>query len=210
MQGLIGKKIGMTQMFLAADGKKVPITVIQTGSNVVHQVKTVAVDGYSAVQLGFDLVSEKKVTKPLAGHFKKHSSVPTRVIKEFDLDSAEEKLEAGQKIGVEVFENIKFVNVVGVTKGRGFSGGIKRHNFQRGRETHGSKAHRQRGSSGANTSPGSVKKGLKMEGQYGNTQRTVKNLEVVALDKEAGLVMVKGAVPGANKGIVYINKIVSK
>jgi large subunit ribosomal protein L3 len=210
MQGLIGKKIGMTQMFSADAGKKIPITVIQAGANVVHQIKTVKTDGYSAVQLGFETVAEKRVTKPLAGHFKKHASIPTRIIKEFDLDSAEEKLEAGQKIGVEVFENVKYVNVVGVTKGRGFSGGIKRHNFQRGRETHGSKAHRQRGSSGANTSPGSVKKGLKMEGQYGNTQQTIRNLEVIALDKEAGLVMVKGAIPGPNKGIVYINKIVSK
>jgi large subunit ribosomal protein L3 len=210
MQGIIGKKIGMTQMFSKDKGKNIPITVIQAGTNVVHQVKTTENDGYSAVQLGFDLVAEKKVTKPLLGHFKKHNSVPTRVIREFELDSAEEKLTPGQKIGVEVLENVKFVNVVGVTKGRGFSGGIKRYNFHRGPAAHGSKSIRVRGSSGANTSPGSVKKGLKMEGHYGAAQRTIRNLEIVAIDKEAGLVMIKGAVPGPNKGIVYINKIVSK
>jgi large subunit ribosomal protein L3 len=210
MQGIIGKKIGMTQMFSKDKGKNIPITVIQAGTNVVHQVKTTENDGYSAVQLGFDLVAEKKVTKPLLGHFKKHNSVPTRIIREFELDSAEEKLTPGQKIGVEVLENVKFVNVVGVTKGRGFSGGIKRHNFHRGPSAHGSKSIRVRGSSGANTTPGSVKKGLKMEGHYGAAQRTIRNLEIVAIDKEAGLVMIKGAVPGPNKGIVYINKIVSK
>jgi large subunit ribosomal protein L3 len=210
MQGIIGRKIGMTQIFSQDTGKVTPITLIQTGTNVVHQVKTVAIDGYSAVQLGFNVVADKKVNKPLAGHFKKHNSTPTSIIKEFQLDSPEEKVEAGQKFGVEVFENIKFVNVVGVTKGRGFSGGIKRHNFQRGRESHGSKAHRQRGSSGANTTPGHVWKGLRMEGQYGNEQVTVRNLEVMGIDKDAGLVMIKGAVPGPNKGIVFINKIVKK
>lgn len=210
MQGIIGKKIGMTQMFSQEAGKRIPITVILAGENIVQQIKTVEHDGYSAVQLGFDVVAEKKLTKPQVGHFKKLNSVPTRFVKEFDLDSADEKLEPGQKIGVEAFENVKYVNVVGVTKGRGFSGGIKRHNFHRGPAAHGSKSIRVRGSSGANTSPGSVKKGLKMEGQYGNTQRTIRNLEVIALDKEAGLVMLKGAIPGPNKGIVYISKIVTK
>jgi large subunit ribosomal protein L3 len=210
MQGIIGKKIGMTQVFAADTGRYVPVTVIQAGTNVVHQVKTVEADGYRAVQLGFDVVSDKKITKPLAGHFKKHNSTPTRVIKEFDLDSPEESVTPGQKIGVEVLENVKFVNVVGVSKGRGFTGGIKRHNFQRGRETHGSKSHRIRGSSGSNTTPGHVWKGLRMEGHYGNEQVTVRNLEVVALDKEAGLVLIRGAVPGPNKGIVFINKVIKK
>jgi large subunit ribosomal protein L3 len=210
MQGIIGKKIGMTQMFSQDSGRYIPITVIQAGSNVVHQVKTVAIDGYNAVQLGFDIVSDKKVNKPLAGHFKKHNSTPTRVIREFKLDSAEEKVTPGQKIGLEVLDNVKFVNVIGTSKGRGFAGGIKRHNFQRGRETHGCKAHRIRGSSGANTTPGHVWKGLRMEGHYGNAQVTTRNLEVVALDKEAGLVMIKGAVPGPNRGIVFISKIAKK
>jgi large subunit ribosomal protein L3 len=210
MQGIIGRKIGMTKMFSKDVGKSVPITVVEAGTNVVHQIKTQENDGYSAVQLGFDLVAEKKVTKPLLGHFKKNNSSPTRVIREFKLDSAEEKLTPGQKVGVEVLENVKYVDVVGTTKGRGFSGGIKRHNFHRGPAAHGSKSIRVRGSSGANTSPGSVKKGLKMEGHYGAAQRTIRNLEVMALDKEAGLVMIKGAIPGPNKGIVYISKIMKK
>jgi large subunit ribosomal protein L3 len=210
MQGIIGKKIGMTQMFSQDSGKYIPITVIQADANVVHQVKTVENDGYSAVQLGFDIVSDKKVNKPLAGHFKKHNSTPTRVIKEFKLDSAEEKVTPGQKIGLEVLENVKFVNVVGTIKGRGFTGGIKRHNFQRGPKAHGSKSIRIRGSSGSNTTPGHVLKGLRMEGHYGNAQVTTRNLEVVALDKEAGLVIIKGAVPGPNRGIVFISKIVKK
>jgi large subunit ribosomal protein L3 len=210
MQGIIGRKIGMTKMFSKDVGKSVPITVVEAGANVVHQIKTQENDGYSAVQLGFDLVAEKKVTKPLLGHFKKNNSSPTRVVKEFKLDSADEKLTPGQKVGVEVLENVKYVDVVGTTKGRGFSGGIKRHNFHRGPAAHGSKSIRVRGSSGANTSPGSVKKGLKMEGHYGAAQRTIRNLEVMALDKEAGLVMIKGAIPGPNKGIVYISKIMKK
>ncbi|HUI93726.1 MAG TPA: 50S ribosomal protein L3 [Chitinivibrionales bacterium] len=210
MQGIIGKKIGMTQMFSKDTGKFIPITVIQAEGNVVHQVKTMENDGYSAVQLGYDVVSDKKVNKPLAGHFKKHNSTPTRVIKEFKLDSAEEKLTPGQKIGLEVLENVKFVNVVGTSKGRGFTGTIKRYNFHRGPAAHGSKSIRVRGSSGANTTPGHVLKGLRMEGHYGNAQVTTRNLEVMALDKEAGLVMLKGAVPGPNRGIVFISKVVKK
>ena len=210
MQGIIGKKIGMTQMFSKDSGKYIPITVIQAEVNVVHQVKTVENDGYSAVQLGYDIVSDKKVNRPLAGHFKKHNSTPTRIIREFKLDSAEEKVTPGQKIGVEVLENVKYVNVIGTSKGRGFTGGIKRYNFQRGPAAHGSKSIRVRGSSGSNTTPGHVLKGLRMEGHYGNAQVTTRNLEVVALDKEAGLVMLKGAVPGPNRGIVFISKIVKK
>lgn len=210
MQGIIGKKIGMTKMFSNKEGKSVPITVIEAGANVVHQIKTKEIDGYSAVQLGFDLIAEKKVNKPLLGHFKKNNSSPTRFIREFKLDSADEKLTPGQKVGVEVLDNVKFVNVVGTTKGRGFTGTIKRYSFHRGPAGHGSKSIRVRGSSGANTTPGSVKKGLRMEGHYGAAQRTIRNLEVMAIDKEAGLVMIKGAVPGPNKGIVYISKIVKK
>lgn len=209
MQGLIGKKIGMTRMFNQQSGRVIPITVIEARANVVHQVKTVENDGYSAVQLGFDVYSEKKVNKPMLGHFKKHNSVPTRVVKEFKLDSPSEKVEPGQKMGVEVLENVKYVDVTGTMKGRGFAGGIKRHNFQRGPEAHGSKHHRIRGSLGSNTTPGRVLPGKRMEGHYGASQVTLKNLEVVALDKEAGLVMVKGAVPGPNKGIVFVKKTIA-
>jgi large subunit ribosomal protein L3 len=210
MQGLIGKKIGMTQIFNKDSGEVIPVTIIQTGTNVICQVKNPEKDGYRAVQLGFEVRSDKRMTKPLLGHFKKHNAVPTRIVKEFNLDNTEEQLTPGQTVGVEVFENIKFVDVTGICKGRGFSGGIKRHNFKRGRETHGCKAHRQRGSSGSNTTPGRVVPGLRMEGQYGNTQVTTKNLLLVGVDKEAGLVLIRGAVPGPSKGIVYIKKNLTK
>lgn len=205
MQGLIGKKIGMTRMF-NEDGKAVGVTVILAGNNVVHQVKTSEKDGYSAVQLGFDEVSEKRVTKPLSGHFKKNGGVISRVVKEFKLDSAEESLKPGQRVGVEILENTKFVDVTGISKGRGHAGTIKKYNFRRGRESHGNTNVRERGSAGANTYPARIFPGLKMSGQYGNAQRTVRNLEVVGLDKEAGLVFVKGAVPGRASGYVYIKK----
>jgi len=210
MQGIIGRKIGMTQMFVKDSGKVVPVTVIKADNNVVHQIKTKERDGYSAVQLGFEILPEKKVNKPLMGHFKKHNSVPTRVIKEFKLDSPEEKLTEGQKIGLEIFENVKYVDISGISKGRGFTGCTKRHNFKRGPESHGSKSIRVRGSSGANTSPGHVFKGLRMEGQYGNSKVTMKNLELVSVDKDLGVLMVKGAVPGPNKGIVFIKKVKTK
>mgnify|MGYP001586931004 FL=1 len=206
MQGLIGKKIGMTQIFNKDSGEVVPITIIQTGTNVVCQVKNPEKDGYRAVQLGFEVRPDKKMTKPLLGHFKKHNAAPTRVIKEFKLDKADEQLTPGQTVGVEVFDNVTFVDVTGLSKGRGFSGCIKRHNFHRGRETHGCQAHRIRGSSGSNTTPGRVFPGLRMEGQYGASQVTIKNLRLVGIDKEAGLVLIRGAVPGPSKGVVYIKK----
>ncbi len=205
MQGLIGKKIGMTRIFSDA-GRSVAVTVIQAGNNVIHQLKTKEKDGYSAVQLGFDDLAEKKVTKAIIGHCKKNGSVPTYIVKEFKLDSVDEQLKSGQRVGVEVLENVKFVNVVGISKGRGHAGTIKRWNFQRGRESHGNTNVRERGSSGANTYPARVMPGLKMSGQMGNEQVTVRNLEVVGLDKEAGLLFVKGAVPGRNKGYLYIKK----
>lgn len=205
MQGLIGKKVGMTRIFNDA-GRAVAVTVIQVGNNTVQQIKSLEKDGYSAVQLGFGETTENRVTKPLLGHFKKHESVPTKLIKEFKLDSAEEVLKPGQKVGVEILENIKFVDVAGVSKGRGHAGTIKRYNFQRGRESHGNTNVRERGSSGANTYPARVFPGLKMSGHMGSEQVTTKKLEVISLDKEAGLVFVKGAVPGPNSGYVYVMK----
>jgi large subunit ribosomal protein L3 len=205
MQGLIGKKVGMTRIF-NDDGKSISVTIIQTLKNVVHQVKTLEKDGYSAVQLGFGAVAETKVTKPRLGHFKKCGSVPTTMIKEFKLDSADEKIEPGSSVGVEILENSKHVDVIGVSKGRGFAGTIKRHHFMRGRETHGSGCTRERGSMGSNTYPAHVWPGLRMSGHMGSGQVTAKNLEVVGLDKDAGLVFLKGAVPGPTKGIVVIRK----
>ncbi len=209
MQGLIGKKVGMTRIFNDA-GKSIGVTVILAANNVVHQIKSLEKDGYTAVQLGFDEKSEKRVSKPLLGHFKKHESVPTKIIREFKLDSADEVLKPGQKIGVEILENVKFVNVSGISKGRGHAGTIKRYNFQRGRESHGNTNVRERGSAGANTYPARVLPGLKMSGQMGNQKVTIRNLEIVALDKEAGLVFVKGSVPGPNKGYLFLTKNGSK
>ena len=206
MQGLIGRKIGMTQIFNKEAGTITPISVVQTGVNVVCQVKNVEKDGYRAVQLGFETSPDKKMNKALLGHFKKHNAAPSRIVKEFKLDTADEQLTPGQTVGVEVFDNVVRVDVTGTSKGRGFAGGIKRYNFHRGRETHGSKSHRVRGSSGSNTTPGRVFPGLQMEGHYGGGQVTMRNLEVAGVDKEAGIVLIKGSIPGPNKGIVFIKK----
>lgn len=208
MQGLIGKKIGMTRLF-DEEGRTVAVTVINAGGNVVHQVKTKEKDGYAAVQLGFEEIKEKNVTKPLLGHFKSNGKTVTRIVKEFDLDVNEE-IQPGQIIGVELFENIKYVDVAGISKGRGYAGTIKRYNFQRGRETHGNTNVREHGSIGQNSYPSRVFPGLKMSGHYGSAQVTMKRLEVMGIDKEKGLVFIKGSVPGANKGIVYIKKNGSK
>ncbi|MDG5813745.1 50S ribosomal protein L3 [Chitinispirillales bacterium ANBcel5] len=205
MQGLIGRKIGMTRIFNDS-GRVVAVTVIQAGNNVVHQVKKAEKDGYNAVQLGFDQVAEQKVTKPLLGHFKKHNSSPTRVVREFALESAQEELKPGQQVGVEILEDSKYVDVEGVSKGRGHAGTIKKYNFQRGRETHGNTNVRERGSNGAGTYPARIFPGLRMSGHYGACAVTTKRLEVVGIDKEAGLVYIKGSVPGRNKGIVYLYK----
>lgn len=206
MQGLIGRKIGMTRMFEKDTGRAFAVTVIQAANNVVHQVKTMEKDGYNAVQLGFGPVAEKRVTKPLLGHCKKHGSAPTRITKEFPLDSADEKVQPGTIVGVELFEKVKIVDVIGVSKGRGFAGTIKRHHFMRGRESHGTGCTRERGSMGSNTFPAHVWKGLRMSGHLGAAQVTAKNVELAGVDKEAGLVFVKGAVPGPNRGILFIRK----
>jgi large subunit ribosomal protein L3 len=200
----------MTRIFNET-GRVVGVTVILAGNNVVEQVKTVDNDGYSAVQLGFGEVAEKRVRKPQAGHFKKLGSAPMKVLKEFELDcDADKELKPGQAIGVEVFEGVKFVNVTGVSKGRGHAGTIKKYNFQRGRESHGNTNHRERGSSGAGSYPARVIPGLKMSGHMGACQVTTRRLEVVGVDKEAGLVFVKGSVPGCRTGIVYLKKFIEK
>jgi large subunit ribosomal protein L3 len=205
MQCLLGKKIGMTRVFDEA-GKSIAVTVIQADHNVIHQVKTKENDGYRAVQMGFEEIAEKKVNKPRLGHFKKLGTAPTRVVRECRLDDTEEECAAGQRVGVEVFEKVKFVDVTGTTKGRGHAGTIKRYNFERGRETHGNTNVRERGSVGANTYPARVFPGLKMSGHYGNERVTIKRLEIVAIDKENSLVFLRGAVPGRNQGIVIIRK----
>jgi large subunit ribosomal protein L3 len=204
MQGIIGKKVGMTRMFDKETGKTVAVTVIQTGTNIVHQVKLQDKDGYSAAQLGYDPIAEEDLIKPKAGHFKKLGTTPTRVIKEFAI-SAGEEVKPGDKIGVEIFEGVKLIDVVGTSIGRGFAGTIKRYSFHRGRVTHGGKHVRERGSMGAGTFPARVFPGLRMAGHYGNHRVTVRNIEIVGLNKEDGLVYLKGAVPG-KRNIVYLVK----
>jgi len=210
MQGLIGKKIGMMRIFDKESGEVVPVSVIQTGTNVVQQLKTPDRDGYAAAQLGFEAVNEKRVTKPRLGHMKKHGGVATRVTKEFRLEATDAELKSGERLGVELFDGVRYVDVVGVSKGRGFTGTIKRYSFQRGRETHGNTHHRERGSVGANTYPAKVFPGLRMAGQHGNRQSTAKGLTLVAIDKDAGLLLVRGAIPGPTKGIVFVKKNLHK
>lgn len=210
MQGLIGRKIGMTRIFDNATGVATPVTIVKIGENIVQQLKTVENDGYAAVQIGFDVVSEKKANKAELGHFKKHNSAPTRVTKEFDLDRADEVLEPGQKLTVEYFETVLYVDVVGWMKGRGFAGTIKKYNFRRGRETHGNSNLRERGSLGAGTYPARVFPGLKMAGHWGNERVTIKGIKVVGIDKENGLMFLKGGIPGKNTGVVYVKRSVSK
>lgn len=206
MQGIIGKKISMTRIFNEESGEVIPVTIVQIGTNIVQQVKTAERDGYRAVQLGFDICSEKKVSKPLRGHFKKHNSEPTRVTREWQCDSPDEAVEPGQRVGTEILDDVRYVDVIGIAKGRGFTGTVKRYGFHIGRMTHGNMNKRARGSLGAGTFPARVFPGLKMAGQHGNEQVTVKGVEVVGLDKDAGLVYLKGSIPGRKKGIVLLRK----
>jgi large subunit ribosomal protein L3 len=193
VEGILGKKIGMTQIF-EEDGTAVPVTVIDTAQNVVVQVKTKDSDGYEAVQLGYG--ERKHITKALKGHMKGEKYL---VLREF---KAEAGVEVGEKVGCEIFEVGDLVDVSGTTKGRGFAGVMKRHGFHGGPKTHGqSDRPRSPGSIGAGTSPGRVIKGMKMGGHMGTGQATVKSLKVVRADTKKGVLMVRGAVPG-NEGIV--------
>ncbi len=210
MQGIMGRKIGMTRIFNEETGQTVPVTIVKTGTNTVQQIKTIDNDGYQSVQLGFEFCSENKISKPLQGHLKKHKAEPTKYIKEFKLDSPDEKLECGQKVGPELFNEVRYLNVTGISKGRGFTGTVKRYGFHIGRMTHGNMNKRARGSLGAGTYPARVFPGVKMAGQHGNRGVTIRGVEVVGLDPESGLVYLKGSIPGKNKGIVYLEKNLSK
>lgn len=203
--GLIGKKIGMTQIF-NEQGRVVPVTVIEAGPCYIVQKKESEKDGYNAIQIGFDK-KERSVRKPEAGHFKASAKGVFRRLKEFRV--SEEELSGhnlGDEISVSIFTPGEKVKVTGRTKGRGFAGVIKRWNFAGGRATHGSKFHRGTGSIGQCVNPGKVFKNKKMPGQYGNEQITVKGLEVVKVSPDQNILMVKGAVPGAPGGLVYIKK----
>ena len=206
-KAIIGRKLGMTQLF-SADGKVIPVTVIEAGPCPVVQVKTLERDGYAAVKLGFDEVAEKELNKPEVGLFKKIGVTPRKVLKEFKLDDAA-SYTVGSVIECDAFAAGDKIDVSGVSKGHGFTGVIKRWNNQRLKETHGvGPVHREVGSMGANSSPSRVFKNKKMAGQYGHENVTVLNLEVVKVDKERNAILVKGAVPGPVKGIVCLRNSV--
>jgi large subunit ribosomal protein L3 len=206
VNGIIGKKVGMTQLF-APDGSVTPVTVIKAGPCIVVQKKTVNVDGYNAVQLGF--VEEKpprRVNKPTEGHFKRAGVPPTRVLREVRVEASEEATNVGDKILVDMFNPNDLVDVIGKSKGRGFAGFIKRHGFSGGRATHGSMFHRAPGSIGQSAYPSRVIKGTKMAGHMGDERKSIRNLRVVAVDTENNLLMIRGAVPGPNGAYVLIKK----
>ena len=204
MPGLIGKKIGMTSVF-SADGKNIPCTVIEVGPCVVTQIKTAETDGYESIQVGFEEKKEKHSTQPELGHFKKSGVAPMRHLAEFKGFGDQFKL--GEEITVDIFNDTMFVDVVGVSKGKGFQGIVKRHRFRGMTGSHGEK-HQQRhgGSIGAASYPAKVFKGTKMGGQMGNERVTVQNLQVVKVIPEHNLLLLKGSVPGGKGSILYIEK----
>ncbi|MGI9259600.1 MAG: 50S ribosomal protein L3 [Gammaproteobacteria bacterium] len=207
--GLVGRKCGMTRIFTDS-GESIPVTVIEALPNRIAQLKTADSDGYRAVQVTVGGRKADRVARPQAGHFSKASVEPGEGLWEFRLEDSEgEELEAGSDIKVDVFEDGQRVDVVGTSKGKGFQGGVKRHNFSMQDATHGnSLAHRAPGSIGQNQTPGRVFKGKKMAGQMGNVRRTVPNLEIVRVDAERNLLLVKGGVPGAPGGRVVVRPAV--
>lgn len=193
--GILGTKLGMTQIFEPATGTAIPVTVVQAGPCPITQVKTKETDGYESLQIGFKAVKAKALSKPEIGHLKKSGSDPVRHLKEYRLDNAG-TYELGQNIGPDIFKEGDYVDVAGNTIGRGFAGYQKRHNFKRGPMAHGSKNHRLPGSTGAGTTPGRVFPGKRMAGRYGNTQVTIRGLRVVRIDTEQNIILIRGAVPG--------------
>ena len=205
-KAIIGKKVGMTQIF-DETGKVIPVTVIEAGPCVVAQVKSNETDGYNAVQLGFGDVKESKVNKPVKGHFAKSKLALKKHLREFRMDSVED-VKVGDELKADVFAKGDKVDIQGTSKGKGFQGVIKRHGQSRGPMGHGSKFHRHAGSNGACSDPSRVFKGKKMPGQMGGVKRTIQNLEIVLVDAEQNLILVKGAVPGPKKSVVTIKESV--
>jgi large subunit ribosomal protein L3 len=205
--GILGKKIGMTQVF-RPDGQVVPVTVLKAGPCVVVQRKTPATDGYDAVQLGFMEYAKKTgVTKPAAGHLKKSGAEGVKFLREFRLEEGTNgDLKAGDRVLVDEFKPKEKVDVIGLSKGRGFTGLVKRHHFRGGPESHGSMFHRAPGSIGASSFPSRVFPGMKMAGQSGTSRVTVRNLEIVEVDTEENVLLVKGAVPGPTGGYVVVRR----
>ncbi|MDX8047372.1 50S ribosomal protein L3 [Gracilibacillus sp. S3-1-1] len=203
---ILGRKIGMTQIF-SEDGELIPVTVVEAEPNVVLQKRTEENDGYAAIQVGFADQKKNRTNKPEAGHAEKANTTPKRFVREFR-DVNLEEYDLGQEINVEAFEAGDIIDVTGTSKGKGFQGAIKRHNQQRGPESHGSHYHRSPGSMGAAADPARVFKGKKLPGQMGGKQITIQNLEVVKVDAERNLLLIKGNVPGAKKSFVKITSAV--
>ncbi len=209
MKGIIGKKVGMTQLF-DESGAVVPVTVIEAGPCYVTQIKTVDTDGYNAVQIGFEEVAERKLTKGQKGHLQKAGAPTVRRLREFPFDDITQ-FSPGDVIKADIFQDGDFVDVVGISKGRGFAGAVKRHGFGGGPKTHGqSDRHRAPGSRGAGTTPGHTFPGTKGPGQMGAKRVTVQNLKVALVDAERNLIAVRGAVPGPRGGLVYVQEAVKK
>lgn len=204
MKNIIGRKVGMTQIF-GENGELIPVSVVQAGPLVVIQKKTIEKDGYNAVQVGFDNMKEKKANKPLKGHFAKAESDLKEILREFRVEDPE-SYEIGQELKADMFEVGDKIDIIGTSKGKGTQGVVKRHGFATGHQTHGSRFHRAPGGMGAATSPGKVWKGHRMAGRMGNERVTVQNLEVVKIDVENNLILIKGAIPGPKKGFVTIKQ----
>jgi large subunit ribosomal protein L3 len=202
--GILGKKIGMTQVY-RANGEVVPVTLLKAGPCVVVQRKTPTVDGYEAVQLGLvEFAKAKHTTKPMAGHLKKASAEGVRFTREMKLNGGTGDLKAGDRVLVDQFKAADKVDVTGISKGRGFASLVRRHHFRGGPESHGSMFHRAPGSIGASSFPSRVFPGMRMAGQMGTTRVTVRNLEIIQVDSDDNVLMVKGAVPGPNGGYVVV------
>lgn len=206
MKAIIGRKLGMTQIF-KEDGTLVPVTVIESDGMVVVQKKTVEKDGYNAIQVGFGKAKERNVNKPKKGHFAKSNVEVKKLLREFVVENPDE-YELGQLITVEAFAEGERVDATGTSKGKGTAGVIKRHGHSRGPETHGSKSHRVTGSLGSSAYPARVIKGMKAAGRMGNEKVTVQNLEVVRVDAGKNLILIKGAIPGPKKGYITIKETV--
>ena len=205
-KGLIGKKIGMTQIF-NEEGKVIPVTVIEAGPCVVSQVKTEETDGYNSIQLGFGAIKESKVNKPERGHFTKANIAPARYLREFRVDSIED-VKVGDELKADIFMAGDKIDIQGTSKGKGFQGVIKRHGQHRGPMGHGSMYHRRPGSMGSTSTPGRVFKGKKLPGHMGAEAVTIQNLEVIKVDLDKNIILVKGSVPGAKGSILKIKSSV--
>ena len=205
MKGILGKKIGMTQIF-TEHGEVIPVTVVEAGPVVVTQIKTTENDGYTAIQVGFQDAKEKSLNKPQKGHLAA-ANVLKKHLKEFRVDAVEEYT-VGQEIKADLFAAGELIDVTGISKGKGFQGPIKRHGQSRGPETHGSRYHRRPGSMGACSFPGRVFKNKKLAGHMGSVKVTIQNLEVVKVDADKNLILVKGAIPGAKGSVVTIKEAV--